>query len=244
MRSYICTKHSLSDSIIDKVNTVALEQYLRALPFHQRATTRKLIHHWIPTFASSSRQGRESSPICHRCQSAVENSDHVLTCGDPRAVAQCSTLLQSTLQDLLKIGTPIQIVTVLEYKLSLVLNIPYKYNFQPASTLPPPHHSTLLTAICHQNLIGWDCFLKGYTSIFWNTLVTEVLHSTIWPNLTSDTWDIHFIATIIKLHKSIWEDRNKILHGATRMEAHHNERNHLINSVTLLYNWTARDFYS
>lgn len=215
IRLYIQTKHNLSDPIIDKINIVALEKYLRLLSVHLRANTIKLIHHWTPTFAFLSCQGRESLPICNRCQKAVETSAHILTCGDLQAIDQRFSLLQSSLQELLKISTPIQIVTVSEYKISLVLNIPYKKNFQLASALSQPHHSILITAIRHQNLIGWDCFLKGYTSTLWSTLVTETSLSTIRSQPNADSLDVLFIAAIIKLHKSIWEDRNKILHGTT-----------------------------
>jgi len=30
------------------------------------------------------------------------------------------------------------------------------------------HQKTvLINAICHQNWIGWDSFLKGYTTLYW-----------------------------------------------------------------------------
>jgi hypothetical protein len=234
--SYICMKHNLPTSIIEKINIVALGNYLQDLPFHWRASMVKLIHNWIPTFSSLCPQGRESSPVCQRCQLAVKTPEHVLICGDQKAVTYWSTILHSTLQDLLKIGTPIHVVTILEYKLSLVFNIPCMYKFRPASTLAPDLHAILLTAIHHQNLIRWDCLLKGYTSIYWNNLLLDISQSSLRSKQTPTAWDIQFISHIISLHKHIWEDRNKTLHVVSRKEAHHNERGHLINSVTLLYN--------
>jgi len=69
--SYICSKHNFNKSALDKVNIFALGQYIKSLNIHWRATTVKLIHGWIPTFASLCCQGHESSPICPRCSLAI-----------------------------------------------------------------------------------------------------------------------------------------------------------------------------
>jgi hypothetical protein len=54
-----------------------------------------------------------------------------------------------------------------EYKLSNTLDIPFKAFFSNSSPIPQDMNIKLLQAIHHQNIIGWDNFLKGFTSSYW-----------------------------------------------------------------------------
>jgi len=85
----------------------------------------------------------------------------------------------------------------------LVLNIPYERKFQAATDLLPIHHTILTSAIRHQNIIGWDCFLKGYTSALWHTLAESISDSSMHNKKLLTTWDVQLKSMAIKLHKKI-----------------------------------------
>jgi hypothetical protein len=74
--------------------------------------------------------------------------------------------LDEYLLALIKINTNIHIVEMLEYKLSLTLNTPYKKKYIAPIPIDCRLSSTLTTAECHQNIIGWNYFLKGFISTF------------------------------------------------------------------------------
>jgi len=82
---YVSKKHILSIHHMDLINLNALHSFLEPLPFPTRATYAKSIHNWIPTHAQLCPQGRERSPLCPRCNRAVEAHSHIITCNDPQA---------------------------------------------------------------------------------------------------------------------------------------------------------------
>jgi len=50
----------------------------------------------------------------------------------------------------MKINNPIHVIVTFEYKLSLLLQIPYMRTYSVATALDAPHHYNLLTAIRHK----------------------------------------------------------------------------------------------
>lgn len=107
------------------LNTLALQYYLNSLKPHQKASTVKLLHDWSPTYSTLCRQGRECSPLYPRCLYTVETPPHVKECPDLDASKKCQLLLHSFLLDLERLSTAPSIITVLESKLSIVLNLQY-----------------------------------------------------------------------------------------------------------------------
>jgi len=129
------------------------------------------MHGWVPTYTSLCRQGRETSSLCPRYHGRVETVDHIHICAHPWATQCCQTLLHSFLESISKIHTPMQILHVLHNKPSQVFELPdtkYKH-------LNMPHRPTLILAIKHQNIIGWDLFFKGYTSTYWIHVYNDLM---------------------------------------------------------------------
>ncbi len=138
----------------------------------QRVTISKMIHNWDPTYSTLCRQGHEPSPLCPRCQKAIETNLHVWTCQQPLAVTRRTLLLQNILSNLVQIQTPLYIIVTLEYKLSLILELLLHNKYILNNQIPQDTHQKLLSVIHHQNIIGWDNFLKGFTSNYWKGLYT------------------------------------------------------------------------
>jgi hypothetical protein len=103
-----------------------------------------------------------------------------------------------------------QILHVLHNKPSQVFELPdtkYKH-------LNMPHRPTLILAIKHQNIIGWDLFFKGYTSTYWIHVYNDLMQHAKKHN--SQNWDVKFVGAAITLYKDIWDARNKHIHGQTK----------------------------
>ena len=113
-------------------------------------------------------QGREPSPICPRCCLTVGTPSHILVCHDTSATCNQSLYLQQFLFALVKIHTPIYFMALFEYNLSVLLNL-------PRTPLPTVQNNILLTNICNQNIIGWDLFIKGYTSAYWHNTQLSIV---------------------------------------------------------------------
>lgn len=227
--TYLFNRHGLSDSKLAHTNVQALWHHIESMPIHTRASTIKLIHGWMPTYAILSRQGRSETPLCPCCNTRVETSPHVFTCQETQAITQRISHLTTFLSALHKLKTPIQLMATLEYKLSITLQIPYTQTYQTTSISSSSHQYALLTAIRHKNILGWDNFLCGFITTYW----AEYLQLTN-PTILA-TWEITLIKLIFMLITAIWKDRNKILHRDTRKEANELLREHTIKQVEALY---------
>jgi len=171
---YVSKKHILSIHHMDLINLNALHSFLEPLPFPTRATYAKSIHNWIPTHAQLCPQGRERSPLCPRCNRAVEAHSHIITCNDPQASESRHGLLYTFLHSLAAVHSPIHIISTLEYKLALTLDVPCIQTYKPLISLPPDIHYKLISTIRIQNIIGWDSFLNGFIASSWMTLFEEI----------------------------------------------------------------------
>ncbi len=63
MQTYIEQKHGITSTKFEEIQTTQLGRYLKRLKPHERASTVKLIHRWIPTNDFLHKQGRSLSPL-------------------------------------------------------------------------------------------------------------------------------------------------------------------------------------
>lgn len=129
LAKYMQQKHQLTEAKLQWVNLLPLHHHLTSMKPHNQASVSKLIHRWIPMYSTLSRQGRVPSPFCPRSHTSRETWDHVFSCSNVAAMeVQCSALL-SFLSTMVKLGTPLYVLTKFKFKLSNMLNIPYKQQF-------------------------------------------------------------------------------------------------------------------
>lgn len=142
--------------------------------------------------------------MCPRCNTAIETCDDVRQCPNPQAIQNRRSFLQSFLLSLLSIGPPLYILVSFENKLSLTLDIPFIPEFQNTLPIHNGMMAHLMLAIWHQNISGWDNFLRGYTSTYWMHLYQEAhLGNTTSMNAQ---WDVKLVAVAISLSRQIWTD--------------------------------------
>jgi hypothetical protein len=133
----------------------------------QRSSIIKMIHGWEPTYGCLCRQGRESSPLCPQCYQTVETSAHYRTCTADQATAARINFLGDILIEMEWCHTSSCILAYFEYKLSLTLKLSLQTQTYVCHTIDTTEKALLMTTIRHQNIIGWDNALKGYTSSYW-----------------------------------------------------------------------------
>jgi len=160
------SRHSLTAPKLTHINTNALHPYIESLRIQKRATVLKLLHGWVPTYSSLCCQGRSHTSVCLCCQTFVETSSHVSICPAESAVSQQIEHLRTFLSELESQQTSIYLLTIFEYKLSLILNLMYQQTFTITIPASPTQQQILMKASRHQNLVGWDNFLWGYISIY------------------------------------------------------------------------------
>jgi hypothetical protein len=217
--------------MLKDIHTEGLRTYIGKLKPHQRATTAKIIHRWLPTYNISQKQSRHHSNLCPRCGIQSETPDHILECPDKGAVDTRKWLLYETLKTLEEINTANQILAVLEICLSKTLNINHEMKYSNSQQTPI---GILKTALHHQNIVGWRQALRGYISRYW----IEAQHHIV-PHTQSckkqPRLEHKLTGTLINQHKKIWEDRNQIIHGITVKEQRQKAREKVQQLVQNIY---------
>ena len=159
---------------LNTVNMMGLHQFLCRKKIHQRATLVKLIHGWIPTQEFLYTQNRTSTPICPWCSLVNETALHIHQCSYPTAIMYRRDKLERYLKALAQCNTPVHILITLEHKLLLTQELPYSQHYQCATSLTSVHKNILIASIRHQNVLGWDSFLKGFISSYWGPIYTTL----------------------------------------------------------------------
>jgi len=72
--NYVSAKHNIPKGALGTCDLQSLKRYLHSLKPQVHSTLVKLIHSWQPTFSTLCRQGRESTPVCPRCNTTVETT--------------------------------------------------------------------------------------------------------------------------------------------------------------------------
>lgn len=115
----ICYRqHGLTDAKLDQINTDDNYYFMKCLSPHKQATTVKLIHDWIPTYAFLHKQQHYPSPL----SDTTERHSHILECPEKQATTTRVELLVGCLRNLTNMNTSIYILSTIEYKFSLTIN--------------------------------------------------------------------------------------------------------------------------
>jgi len=133
--------------------------------------------------------------LCLRCCTTVETSEHLKECSDIDASHFRQEQLQSFLLALEPLHTAPFLITTFEYKLSLALCIPYDPKYQLRDSIPRESKRTLISVICHQNLVGWEMSMKGHTSKYW----LELQLGYPMAEATFQNWDTILVRLLLEI---------------------------------------------
>jgi len=154
------------------------------------------------------------SPMCSQCHEQIETAAHIIICDQPLAIIARCNMLDDMLHKLEKQGTPNIMLQTFNYMLSLTLNLPYDKVTSQWTHDFIPH--VLLWAIKHQNLVGWDNFMKGFISTKLKDVHTQLSRESLQHSSTER--DTQLTGAAINLSRGIGEDRNKHLYGENRKD--------------------------
>lgn len=115
----------------------------------------------------------------------------------------------------------------------LLLQLPYNCQYIAPSKLTPTNKALLMLEIWHQNIMGWDFFLCGYTSTYWARVCCSL--SPFSSTAIMGQWNIALVDMIVSLLRQIWQGRNSFLHGSTRKESELKHRDRVQDQVCTLY---------
>jgi hypothetical protein len=198
--AYISRKHNITEEKLYHIDTLGLQTYLKSSQPHTRASVIKLMHRWIPMNAFLHRQHCIESPLCTRCTCTNEDAHHIFKCSSTNAKQQRTEAMYNCLSDLEHANISKHILECLECKLTDFLQITSSAKYKNSSLQTGETVRALSDAQNHQNIIGWENALRGYTSTYW--LKAQLSDQQIVKdNKRRAPWNIIFIRSLITLHK-------------------------------------------
>jgi hypothetical protein len=198
--------------VFEKVDWLAYNKALHAVPRYSRVTITKLSHNlWNTNVQNNKYYG--TSDLCPCCQMKPETVNHVTQCHSPTATITREQAKTQLLNLLWKAETP-QIIT---QHIQAGLN-----QWEQGDDHIYPKHSTValnnpnhMHAFIDQKAIGWDQFLKGRISTLWWQAFTHLTTMTRPQSDKSLAWSKKLIHALWDNNKTIWLHCNSIVHGQT-----------------------------
>jgi len=167
------------------------------------------------------KQMRTPSPYCPICTNSFlpETAAHVLTCQHPSAIAACLTTLDQCIKIRCKSANTSPIILhCWDECLHCELGLPDKpqhHKFQH----PPWIEAAVKEARQHQNIIGWNGFIRGIISSKW--IHAQHLHLKAFPSKDpkhGKGWAYTSTKHILQLGIHSWKWRNEYIYGKTIQE--------------------------
>jgi len=140
--------------------------------------------------------------------------------------------MQECIDKLSGAKTPTLLLNTLNYKWSLLLDLSPPVFEKDSSFNQLP--ACLISAIRHQNLIGWQTMLWGFTTWYW--LQAYLTLCDFLQESPNPSWDVLITSTSIHyLYKNILDNRNKFLHGSTKSDQQQKLHLRVIQQVQAIY---------
>jgi hypothetical protein len=180
-------------------------------------TVVKTLHGLLPVGARTSKYDPKYSSICPSCHTAKETTDQFYRCSCPSRKQWRSGFLKTILDTAVKIDRRPKLMEIM-YEGALGY-------LQGKEYLDPLRFEDCYRELIRQqNRIGWLNFLKGRWSLLWNKQQRHYMLEPK-PNYTSKSkqkskrksgnsnWSVTMMRQIWDSLYSLWEQRNKDLHG-------------------------------
>ena len=151
------------------------------------------------------RWGFRKKDNCPRCRKENETALHVITCQHKTAKEEWDVEINNFQQWMSHNGTAPAISLAMTYNLR---------KWRKSGGIYGHHYqdNRIKRAIKQQEKIGWDHFLLGRISQQWSEIQAKH-YKNIGSKKTGERWAEILIKEIWRIHCSIWNGRNEILHG-------------------------------
>lgn len=232
LREYIRYRTGWTETQFDLVNWGALNRVMLSYPLYGRTTIMKAVYGWLHTSHWQERIYGTTSQ-CSMCNQ-VEDNEHLWTC--PAQVLQRQTALETMLETLTDIGSPILVTRTLKMRLNTFLQI-HTPDLDDEDHDPQTETQTTLCdtlfiqAGTEQDDLGWDNFLRGRHSMKWDVAYDEYIQTRPQRKCKHEkgvTWAAAMVKASLKLLTSIWASRNEEIH--TRSDQEHSKQEHRIRT--------------
>jgi hypothetical protein len=122
------------------------------------------------------------------------------------AITSRSTILYEALTKLSKLGTSPFLLATLEEKLNDLLQLQSKNKYITTKIDANLRVEELHKATRHQNIIGWDNLLCGFTSKYGHHANLHLTKSTTAQAVRKQPWTVGFVDIMLDINKFLWAE--------------------------------------
>ena len=216
-RKYLQQKHEWSDDEWNSIDWKGLKDAFLGLDPMKRISCSKRIHGWLNTGDQKARISPDAteSHKCPRCQTTVEDQDHVLTCRHASAHKKRFELLPDTTSKMIT-NHECKVQQLFVECFRTWLANPDTQLTPDISHVPSEQRKWVELALREQASLGWSLGSRGYLSKHWAKAVAA--HHKFGYDTTKNaveqgqTWARRTIHQLWEFGQEMWHDRNRMLH--------------------------------
>ena len=210
--TYIISKLKLQ-STHQLVDWLSIGAHHKSLSWQRRATRLKFIFRWAPTNSRLHAIGQKESPTCLLCNEFDETIDHVMCYNAAKAKQNRKQALDKLEKSLVSRKThPV---------LTTMFTLAVQDNIETVRVLETENEYGIRELTHTQGQIGWHLVKYGILSVHWRRVQQQYMKSKV-PNLKDtacEKWIRNVQSDLWDYVHTIWEHRNKRVHGRDKEEA-------------------------
>jgi ribonuclease HI len=208
LRAYLQEKHAWSNQIIESIWWKPYHNSISKLSSPEKTIIYKFINDRLPTNARDNKYYPFREKHCFRCQSDIENEDHILKCLSIKRKQSRIEWISEISHYLSQNHTPPAVKDIILQNLqqwlepSNIIDITSEIN-----------HPELHKAAFQQQRIGWRHFIRGRLSIAWGTTINHHFTNNKIPHITAENWAAGLLHINWRHILKIWRERCLEMHG-------------------------------
>ena len=201
LQEYWKKKHRMSAEAITSINWEVCDDGLRRLGLFRRIWLAKMNTGTAPTGKILLQRGHQLTANCPRC-GHFEDNEHIFRCPQPAAVTNWNRSVE-------KLNTWLhQHFTHPEIHAALIQHLTqWHTSDNPVSDLP--YSLPVLQCCQDQNAIGWNGFLLGFTSKYWEE-VQHAYYVELESRRTGFRWACSLFSQVINMSWKMWDHRCEV----------------------------------
>ena len=212
LAQHIKKKRGYSEQVFNDIDWNAIESAGKSLSVTERTWLTKHVGKYNSTGRNLLRRKYWSDSKCPRCNSADEDSSHVISCPQQDARELRGKLILQMSNDMIKYGTAYDV------RQTIVLTMFDDDDGKFADNVPGfddsyPHDIYIMIkkAAAAQDEIGRANFFDGHISSEWSTAQEAFYRAIPKCRRNGKTWAKRLVISIYKLTRKMWEHRNSVL---------------------------------
>jgi len=235
IHQYLIHNKKYDRRAMNYIDWIGIEQASKTMTNSEQIWLTKFVTSFYATAKKMKERKVWETSLCPICNMSVEDTNHLITCKDERAIDQYKKSTTNFFQHLQKVHTHPDIIVIFQQVLQS--NSPASFtNAIPIYT----SEKLIREAAKEQDVIRWKNVFKGHISKKWAEAQLQH-YMRMYSNPPSvHHWAKNVILQLYQISKDMWHHRNEIVHECIEEKLNQKESDQLREKIVIEYEKGSR----